>query len=1187
MYIEKLVLDNFKSFGRKTEIPFYEDFTTISGPNGSGKSNIIDAILFCLGLSRSSRIRAEKLTDLIYNPGTESSTPPPSEATVEVILNNTNGSLSHEQLVSILETDRIGDISHIRITRRVKKTSKNYYSYYYVNDRPVKLSSIQDLLAQVGITPEGYNVVMQGDVTSLIQMTPLRRRLIIDEIAGVAEFDNKKEKSLAELTTVEEHISTAKIHITEKKQQLTKLSAEREVALKYQKLRDEKSVLSGHLKAAELSTKSNELKEQLQSISAEENNLSVLEQKLKAISDSVNSVEKDLEDLNLQIELKGGKEQFSLLREIEGIKGNVARFEGESLSTLNQIKEIEVTRRTAFIELDKKQESLSEIETQIRDQKLTKSTLLVELNSKKDQLHIIQSKINDLGSEFEDSQNQLTNLKNELTSAQEDRYLQQREQDELLDEARRRSNEIESVSKELEQVNSRFPEFEDLLETLQSELESAQHSQLKTEEKILELQREKTLFNTQLDSLSLTLSKSKKDYSTLENKTKNKGVLSFNRAVMSILGSDIVGVHGTVSQLGTVDKKYSRACEIAAGIRLSHIVVEDDQVAQTCINYLNKNNVGRATFLPLNRINKPNKIELKDEPGVIDFAVNLVNFDPIYTGIFSHVFGSTIIVDNLENARSISGRRRIVTLPGDLIESSGAMTGGPLKHPTYTFLTDDETHLKNMATEIIQLESQQSSILDSIKSTESQIESAREKRTESLENIRGVTYHIGQVRKDYEDFSTRSSPLENRLKELKNETNLVKSKMKKIENKLGEFDIFILSIESQIFHVESTLTGSNLPKLSTEFDSLSDSISTIEKQIEKLDSTLNELNLEHKYIEDSISGLHLRIETSQNTAATMSERIESLQSKINDLEKVLSQKENSFNALESELTEIKAERDLIHERLRTSREMKDSQSEKVALKKSYIANLVSTSDLLSKEIVDLESNMGDAPEKSSFDLPTLLSKINDLEQKMIQLEPVNMLAVSEYESVDSSLSGLTEKLSILSEESKAIHERIESYEDAKKEAFLETFHGIDNQFQEIFGKLSAGTGELHLENKSDPFSGGLTMMAKPRDKPLQRLNAMSGGEKSLTALSFIFAIQRYSPAPFYALDEIDAFLDASNAELVGELLDELAIGTQFIVVSHRSALLERSERAIGVVMQENNISAVTGISLTTEANILT
>ncbi len=1184
MYIEKLVLDNFKSFGRKTEIPFYEDFTTISGPNGSGKSNIIDAVLFCLGLSRSSRIRAEKLTDLIYNPGVETGSSPPDEAVVEVVLNNTNASLSDEQLLSILDLNKMGDPSHIRITRRVKKTAKNYYSYYYINDIPVKLSSIQELLVQVGITPEGYNVVMQGDVTSIIQMTPLQRRLILDEIAGVAEFDNKKEKSLTELSTVEEHISTAKIHISEKKQQLTKLSKEREVALKYQKLKDEKSILSEHIKVAEFSTKSTELQEQLESISLEKEKLTKITQKYESLSESVGSLESDIENLNLQIELKGGKEQFTLLKEMESIKGNIARFEGESLSTENQIKEIEVNRRTAFIELDKKQESSSEIETKIRDQKLTKSTLIVELDSKKEKLDTVQSQIEDLGSEFEGSQNKLIDLKNQLNSAQEERYVQQREQDRLLDEARRRSNEIDAISAELEQVTSRFPEFENLIGNLQSELESTQYSQSKTEDDISNLQKEKTVLTNQLNSLIIDITNSKKSYSELENKTKNKGVLSFNRAVMSILGSDIPGIHGTVSQLATVDKEYSQACEIAAGSRLSHIVVEDDQVAQTCIEYLMEKNIGRATFLPLNKIKYSKQYESNENSGVIDFAINLVNFDPIYANIFSHVFGSTLVVDTLSNARAMPGRNRIVTLAGDLIESSGAMTGGPSHQARYAFLTNDKTHIQQLATDILKLESQQFSLLDSINEIDSQLESTRGKRIDLLDSIRGLEYHLDQVNKDYSDFSTRSSPLDTRLNELKQQRISVETQMNALENQLGEFDKSIFSIESQISTVESTLTGSNLPKLSAEFDSISESISATENQINKADFTLNELNLENKYTQDSISDLHLRVETSQNMISTMSERIESLQTRIHDLEQILLQKDDEFNKLESELAEIKEQRDVVLENLRVSRESKDSQSEKVALKKSHIENLVSISDLLSKELIELELSMGSAPEESSLDLPTLLSNIAEIEQKMAHLEPVNMLAIREYESVDSSLLGLNEKLSILSEESKAIHERIESYEGAKKEAFLETFNGIDAQFRDIFEKLSAGTGELHLEDMDDPFSGGLTMMAKPGDKPLQRLNAMSGGEKSLTALSFIFAIQRYSPAPFYALDEIDAFLDASNAELVGELLDELAIGTQFIVVSHRAALLERSERAIGVVMQENNISAVTGISLTTEMN---
>ena len=354
MYIEKLLLDNFKSFGRTTELPFYQDFTTVSGPNGSGKSNIIDAILFCLGLSRSSRIRAEKLTDLIYNPGDDNKSIRPNEAIVEVTLNNSSNELSRDQISSILGTDRLGDVSHIKITRRVKKTEKNYYSYYYVNDRSVNLSSIQELLSYVGITPEGYNVVMQGDVTSIIQMTPLQRRLIIDEIAGVAEFDNKKEKSISELDAVGAHVDAAKIHIKETQKQLQKLSSEREAALQYQKLKDEKLVYSSHLKVAEFSSKSIQLKKQLALIETTENQLTKLKIEFQSLSNDFISIESNLSKLNLEIERKGGQEQFLILKEIEELKASIARLEGELDSIELQITDFDLDRRRAFIELDQK-----------------------------------------------------------------------------------------------------------------------------------------------------------------------------------------------------------------------------------------------------------------------------------------------------------------------------------------------------------------------------------------------------------------------------------------------------------------------------------------------------------------------------------------------------------------------------------------------------------------------------------------------------------------------------------------------------------------------------------------------------------------------------------------------------------------------------------------------------------------
>src|SRR6056297_502441 len=257
MYIDEIVLDNFKSFGRTTRIPFYEDFTTISGPNGSGKSNIIDAILFALGLARTRGMRAQKLTDLIYNPAHEDDQDHdgPREAFVEVVLDNRDRTVTRSQIVNAVGSEDINTADTIRVKRRVKQTEDNYYSYYYLNGRSVNLSDIQDLLSGAGVSPEGYNVVMQGDVTGIIQMTAHERREIIDEIAGVAAFDAKKEDAFEELETVQERIDEAQLRIDEKQERLDQLADERETALEYQDLNEEKEEYEGYLKAAELEDK--------------------------------------------------------------------------------------------------------------------------------------------------------------------------------------------------------------------------------------------------------------------------------------------------------------------------------------------------------------------------------------------------------------------------------------------------------------------------------------------------------------------------------------------------------------------------------------------------------------------------------------------------------------------------------------------------------------------------------------------------------------------------------------------------------------------------------------------------------------------------------------------------------------------------------------------------------------------
>ncbi|PSP77505.1 chromosome segregation protein SMC, partial [Halobacteriales archaeon QH_6_68_27] len=368
-------------------------------------------------------------------------------------------------------------------------------------------------------------------------------------------------------------------------------------------------------------------------------------------------------------------------------------------------------------------------------------------------------------------------------------------------------------------------------------------------------------------------------------------------------------------------------------------------------------------------------------------------------------------------------------------------------------------------------------------------------------------------------------------------------------------------LESEIDDMESEIDGSELPDLTSEADAIRDEIATIE---------------------DDIDDLHEAIEEAQNRKADEQEGISDLESEIADREAILDEKREAVARLEAELAGLKEERGDLKADLREARTARDEKREAVAAVETDLDEQREERERLEWEIDELEAAVGDYDPEEIPDHHEVESEIGRLEAEMEALEPVNMMAIEQYDSVAEDLEELGDKKDTLVEEADEIRDRIDTYEANKKATFMEAYDAIDEQFRTIFERLSNGTGRLHLEDEEDPFDGGLTMKAQPGDKPIQRLNAMSGGEKSLTALAFIFAIQRHNPAPFYALDEVDAFLDAANADLVGELVDELAGEAQFVVVSHRAAMLERSERAIGVTMQDENVSAVTGIDLSTE-----
>ncbi|RLM59790.1 chromosome segregation protein SMC [Halobellus sp. Atlit-31R] len=1183
MHIKELVLDGFKSFGRPTRIPFYEDFTVVTGPNGSGKSNIIDGVLFALGLARTRGIRAEKLTDLIYNPGhadgSDGGGSGPKEATVTVVLDNADGTLERSQVVNAAGSDDVGDVDEISVKRRVKETEENYYSYYYLNGRSCNLSDIQDLLAQAGITPEGYNVVMQGDVTEIINMTPYQRRGIIDEIAGVAEFDAKKEDAFTELDAVEDRIEEADLRIEEKETRLEQLEDERETALEYQSLREEREEYEGYQKAAELEDKREDREATQTRVDATASKLESHREELDRRQGRVTRLEDELGELTREIERKGEDEQLRIKSEIESVKGEIDRLENAIETAEARIDDAESERRNAFVQLDRKQEEIDDLDAEIRSVKVEKASVKSDIGSLQTDLAEVTAEIDDVDTEYDELKADLEAKKSRLEELKTERNDRQREKDRLLDDTRRRGTEISETEAKIETLRERLPDLKAEVSDLYSELDKAEKNESKIEGVVDDLRAEKAERKDDLDEVVEEIQSKQAEYATLEARAGDDGDTSWPRAVTTIQNAGLSGVHGTVGELGAVDGEYATACETAAGGRLAHVVVDDDGVGSDCIDYLKSRNAGRATFLPITKMDDRGLPRLPDHPGVVDFARNLVDYDAEYEPVFSYVLGSTLVVEDMQTARDLMGEYRMVTLDGDLVERSGAMTGGSGGGSHYSFSKSGSGRLERLAETISDLEDRRRSLQAEIRELDEDVEDARSRAADARDRVRSIEGDIEDAEADVDDAEREIDALESEIERLREKRAEVDEEMRALDAEIDDLDDDIADVEADVDDLEAELADSKIPELTAEADEIRATIDEKERRMDDLDGRLNELQLEKEYAEEAVDDLEATIEAAQERKADAREVIREKETGIESRQEALEAKREAVEELESELEELKADRADLQETLREAKSERDEKREAVDRIESRLESLRDSVERLDWEIDELEAEVGEYDPENVPDHDEVESEIERLTEEMEALEPVNMLAIDEYDDVESDLDDLRERRDVLVDEREAIEERIDRFDAQKKATFMRAFDAINENFTEIFERLSDGTGELHLENPEDPFEDGLTMKAQPGDKPIQRLNAMSGGEKSLTALAFIFAIQRHNPAPFYALDEVDAFLDAANAERVGQMVDDLSVDAQFVVVSHRSALLERSERAIGVTMQGDNVSAVTGIQL--------
>ena len=1175
MFIKEIEFVNFKSFGKRIKIPFYEGFTTISGPNGSGKSNIIDGILFALGLSGSKTMRAEKLTDLIY---TDVNSKSPEFAQVTIIFDNSDRKAP-------VEADEF------EISRKIKQTKAGYYSYFYFNGKAVSLTEIHELLGKAGVTPEGYNVVMQGDISQITaKMSPVERRKIIDEIAGVSEFDEKKQKSLAELDIVKEQIEKIDIIVEEVKLQLDRLSSEREHALKYRTLREEKQKYEGYLILSKLKDAKTELKNVENEIAKYETLEADTEEKIKVQEAEKEETEAELAALNTEIRQKGEDEQIRIKKEIEEIKGQISRAK-ESIGVLEREESgFESKRRDLFVKIDSRKKEVEEHDAALIEEKRKEETILKEQSDRNTEKVILASKIAEIDKKFAEQTGISNQKREELEALKNEKNQFIRDEDRLTDALRRKASEIKDIENEITEAEENAKNAESDTKIAEYDISKLTEESDKLKRDIDDLDSANKRLSDDKRKLEAQASEKEKEYGIIEARVRATEVGStYTHAVEEILKAskkeELYGIIGAVANLGRADQTYSKALEIAAGAKMQAILVENDADAEHAINYLKRRNLGRATFLPLNKMERRRSLPEINAPGFVGYAIDLIDFEPDYEPAFWYVFRDTVIIDTLENARRSLGRYRMVTLDGDTLEKSGAMIGGSVSQKSrISFAATEKDRLDTLSVEIREIYKKRAEIITKLDDLDSKISTAN-KRINTISNeISKQEMRIEEIKDRENRLSEIVGNKQSALDTFGEERETLKKEMNDVIEQRLEKENVQKMLEAEIKEIEAELNNPELDEYRRKAQYVDDEIRRLKERLADIKSDMNAIELSKKNAEEVISDTKKEIEDLEEKKRTGKDNIAALAEEINGYAEKQKQNETREIEISDELKELREKREILDKKTEEIRRKTDKIRFSFEEVKRHKDSCVLTKQTLEKQYIDLqkeikERGLDDINETEEENIPsyqTVYITIEALEKEMLSLEPVNMRAIEEYDDVNARCETLEDRRNTLFSEREELLTRIDQYEKLKRDTFMEAYDGINKNFTEVFYELADGHGELILENPHDPFAGGMTLHAQPKGKNIIRLEAMSGGEKSLTALAFIIAIQGYRPAPFYVFDEVDQNLDGWNVERVAERVEKSSAEAQFIVISLRKPMLEQSNRIIGVTQTEG-MTAITGV----------
>ena len=1179
MYLKSIEVQGFKSFANKIIFDFHNGITGIVGPNGSGKSNVADAVRWVLGEQRVKQLRGGNMQDVIFS-GTEMRKPL-SYATVSITMDNEDHHLPI-------------DYNEVTITRKLYRSGE---SEYLINGNVCRLKDINEMLYDTGIGKEGYSIIGQGQIDKILSGKPEERRELFDEAAGIVKFKRRKNMSVKKLEEERQNLLRVTDILSELEKQIGPLQKQSEVAKEYLKKKESLKTYdinmflleTSRLKAeiASLDEKIRITKDEFDASTKQYNDTKAEYEAIEVQTDEIDaSLERAKRQLNETTLLKQQLEgQIEVLKEqINTARMNDEHLAQRSVAIVRELEERE--NRLAILTAEK-----TKLQAQI-DEKNEEQTKAQE------ELLRIQTRIAELAGAMETGKNNLIELLNNRSStkAKIQKY------DTMMEQIQVRKSELNQrlIAAESESVeyDERILQFENELKDISSTIIQYVDETKKCESEIESLQAVIAEKTEQLRVSQTSYHREESRLESLKNMTERyDGYGNSIRKVMEKKDSE-KGIHGVVADIIKVDKAYEIAIETALGGNIQNIVTEDEETAKNMIQYLKQNKFGRATFLPLTGITAQEgkrEKEALEEKGVVGIASSLVNVEAKYKVLAEHLLGRILVVKHIDDgirlARKYKQSLKMVTLEGEFINAGGSMTGGAFKN---------SSNLLSRRREIEELEKRVLDLKKEMSDVEGFIEESKEKRAKfyaSIEEIKAelqkayVVQNTAKMNMDQmiakksqakdlvQQIRIEGAELEVQIKEIKdnhesiqvelevsekleqelnaNSENSQKEldEMRELENKQMQ--------ENEKVHLSYASFEQKFQFMLENEERISDEITKFKEELAALDASKGSAFEEIKAKEAEITNIYQTIENSKELFVEIETEIQKYVAKKEEL----SRKHKEFLVKREDLSKHMAELDKELFRLTSRREGYEEASEK------HINYMWEEYELTYSSAMEIR-------DENLTDLAFMKKEIQRLKGEIKALGSVNVNAIEDYKNVSERYEFLKTQHDDLIEAESTLMKIIEELDAAMRKQFKESFEQINVEFDKVFKQLfGGGKGTLELIEDEDILEAGIRVIAQPPGKKLQNMMQLSGGEKALTAISLLFAIQNLKPSPFCLLDEIEAALDDSNVDRFAKYLHKLTKHTQFIVITHRKGTMTAADRLYGITMQEKGVSALVSVDL--------